>query len=439
MIVKETAKSLDTYQRYWQALEQQRNKLPISFQSLQKKAWEKFQALGFPSFRDERFKYCDLSFCEKFNFSFVPQPAAATDVLKSLALEENHLVFWNGSLQLASIKAFSIEGLRIYPLLKNVTQKDEQEKIFLRLEAQVQKAADGLSVLNTAFSFEGVCIQVAAGLEVPFPIHMYYIHDTEDETCQSVQNHIDLAANSKLTMIEHHIALTQNTATFKSLQQYIHLEKNSRLSHYIYQEENQQSVACYRHHVIQEANAHYDYFSCDLGGKCVRRDLQLHLQGNAAQVHLNGLYFARDQQKVDNHLEIFHEADFSQSYQCFKGIADNHGHAIFDGAVTVAQGAKQCLAKQKNDNLLLSSTAEVDTKPALMIFNDEVACQHGATVGQLSDEALFYLRSRGLDQTMAKKVLFFGFIQSVLAAIEGTSFAQSLRLSLIRAALLPQI
>jgi Fe-S cluster assembly protein SufD len=181
------------------------------------------------------------------------------------------------------------------------------------------------------------------------------------------------------------------------------------------------------------AGASFSSASVELGGKLVRNETEIELDGPAAEATVRGIALTRGRQHCDTRIAVDHRAAHTRSRQDYRAIAADHSRSIFNGKVTVQQDAQHIDARQRNDNLLLSATAEVDTKPELEIYADQVACSHGATVGELSEESLFYLRSRGIDAAAARGILTTAFADVILGQLEPDAFRERARAAVNRA------
>jgi Fe-S cluster assembly protein SufD len=193
----------------------------------------------------------------------------------------------------------------------------------------------------------------------------------------------------------------------------IELNTGAKLQHIRFQQESDTAVLITRTEVSQQGDSDYNYYGFDLGGRLVRHDLHSSLLGRGAKAGLNGAYLLDGNRHVDNHCRVDHMAVGGVSEQYFRGIAGGNGRAVFNTAVCVHPGADETEARQSNANILLSTRAEIDTKPELEIYADEVIASHGATVGQLDEQAIFYMRSRGLSEQQARQLLTTAFCRSV--------------------------
>ncbi len=197
----------------------------------------------------------------------------------------------------------------------------------------------------------------------------------------------------------------------------LELAEGSRVDHYRLQEESRACFHVGSMHARVERDACFVSHNLQLGAAMGRVDIDVELSEPGAQVTLNGIYFVDGRRHVDNHTRVDHFAPYTASDENYRGIVDERGRAVFNGKAVVHQDAQKIEAHQSNRNLLLSEQAEVDTKPELEIYADDVKCSHGATVGQLDANALFYLRSRGIDQKVARGLLTFAFAETVASRI----------------------
>jgi Fe-S cluster assembly protein SufD len=196
------------------------------------------------------------------------------------------------------------------------------------------------------------------------------------------------------------------------------LEDNAALTHYRLQQESPRAYHMHQSFLAQAAHSQYRCTSLAMGGKWARHDLQVRFQAEGADCETNGLYLVGDRQLSDQHLDVMHSSPHNSSRHNYKGILHGAGRAVFDGRILVERNAQKTDAHLSNKNLLLTRNAEVDTKPQLEIYADDVKCSHGTTVGQLEPEQLFYLRSRGIDSSTAIKMLCLGFAGEILETIE---------------------
>ena len=281
-----------------------------------------------------------------------------------------------------------------------------------RLFANDNEAFD---YINTTLAEDGLWLEVAAGVSLDRPIEVIYTSQQRDtELLLAPRNLVIMHAGAQATLIEHYSSLPGSNDFTNSVTE-ISLGADAKLEHYRLQNEGMQTFHKSKLNIRQAGNSRYRGIAVNLGASWARTDYRVRLEGEQASCELNGLYITTDQQLSDFHLDIDHVVPGCHSDEHFKGILLGASRAVFDGRVRVAPDAQKTEAHLKNDNLLLSRNAEIDTKPLLEIFADDVQCSHGTTVGQLDDEQLFYLRSRGIDEQRARSMLCHGFAREVLA------------------------
>ncbi|MDE3009963.1 MAG: Fe-S cluster assembly protein SufD [Pseudomonadota bacterium] len=293
-------------------------------------------------------------------------------------------------------------------------------------------AASALSALNLAFSADGLELEVAAGVVVEQPILLLWVgSQPEHSTFPALR--VRLGQGARACLVEQHLSLHAGTAVNTAVAR-ISLAGQAELQHIKVQAEGPRVVHLSDCAVELAAGARLRSLVLALGGQLGREDLRIALQGRNAAAELDGLYLARGRRHLDHHTTVVHASPDCSSRQDYRGIIDDAARAVFNGRVVVARDAQHTDAQQTNANLLLSDAAEIDTKPQLEIFADDVRCSHGATVGQLDAAELFYLRSRGLDEAQARTLVTFAFAARCLAPVPaGTPLHDGLRRLLLAA------
>lgn len=286
--------------------------------------------------------------------------------------------------------------------------------------------ATPLAALNAAFMQAGVVVQVAPGVQLTQPLRVLWLSSAQaDNTMQHPRLWVQLGAGSKLTLVEETASLAQ-TAHFANSIGEITLDTGAQLTHYRVQGSSTRSLNLAELTVQQAAGSRYESVMLALGGSLARQEIQVHLRGPQAECSLIGLYLAQGRQHLDFHTRIDHHAEACISRENYRGILAEASRAVFSGKIMVHQDAQQTDSNQQNKTLLLSDNAEIDTKPQLEIFADDVKCAHGATVGQLESEALFYLQARGIALPEARTLLMQAFAQQVLQVLPDTPAAARL-------------
>ncbi len=270
-----------------------------------------------------------------------------------------------------------------------------------------------MPALNGAFLTDGVIIEVAAGTTLEQPLHLLFLASGAARMAQYPRVMLRAGANSAVTIIEHYLgrgdaASLTNTVTI------IDAGPGARVEHCKVQDEGDGAIHVGSLFATQARDSEVTSHSISLGAALARHDIDIRLDEPGAGVVLNGLYLAGGSQHVDHHTRVDHAAPHTRSEEDYRGVIDDAGHAVFNGRVLVRRDSQKIDAAQSNRNLLLSSKAEIDTKPELEIYADDVKCSHGATVGQLDEQALFYLRSRGIQEQTARALLTFAFADDVI-------------------------
>lgn len=373
-----------------------------------------FREFGLPTRRDEAWKYTGLRVLEQRSVQLPGQISTVgsrhepAESLLATAYQVNML---DG--QLASQHGQLPDGVTVLSLADALEQDFDGLKVLLESLPAPRKgaaSADGFSRLNTALLEHGLLVHVAAGVDAG--------HLALNWT--ALEHVAPVLINTRLCLVLEEGAGLQLFEQFENaaanncnIVVQAGLGERAGLSHVRFQHEPDDSVLITRTEVSQQAGSEYSYYGFDLGGGLVRHDVHAALLGGCAKVALNGAYLLDGERHVDNHARVDHVAPACSSQQYFRGVAGGNSRAVFNTAVCVHPGADETEASQSNANILLSALAEVNTKPELEIYADEVIASHGATVGQLDEAAVFYLRSRGLSEQAARQLLTTAFCRSV--------------------------
>ena len=433
--------ALSPYAQSFRTLESARTAAtPDWLAHLRRQAFACFTAQGFPAERNEDWKYTSTRTLEKRGF--IPADSARatvpTDVIEMGCLREATgpaLVFVNGRYAPELSRTTpALPGTRITNLGTALEQDAERWKAMLLPESAW--AHDTFTALNTAFLADGAVVEIADGTVPGSPLQLLFISTFQP---QALACHprviVKLGANAQMTLVETYLGI-ESAANFTNSYTQIHLGDNARLEHLRLQRESDQDFHVSRVYVSQQRDSRYSTHTLNFGGYWIRNDLWAQLEAPGAYASLNGLYLADLHRHVDNHTRIDHLAPHTRSEELYRGIINGRGRAVFNGKVVVAKHAVKTDASQTNNNLLLSRHGEIDTKPELEIYADDVKCSHGASIGQFDEQALFYLRSRGLDLETARGMLIGAFASAVLRRLtlaELRAFA-----SLHLASVLPQ-
>jgi len=274
------------------------------------------------------------------------------------------------------------------------------------------------TALNTALMNDGLFIRIGKGIELDRPIEVMHLNlAPERPLLIQPRNLIVLESGARAELVERYRSCGESLYFHNGVSELL-LEANAELQHTRLQEESAQAFHLHQSFLAQGRDSRYRSSSVALGGKWARHDLQVRFQAEGADCETHGLYLVGGRQLSDQHLDILHNTPRNASRHNYKGIAYDHGKAVFDGRILVAKDAQKTDAHLNNKNLLLSRRAEVDTKPQLEIYADDVQCSHGTSVGQLDPQQLFYMRSRGIESTTAMKMLCIGFAGEILESID---------------------
>lgn len=283
---------------------------------------------------------------------------------------------------------------------------------------------DGLSSLNAALLHDAIHIAIPAGVTVSRPIGLVLANDAAGNASVAMSRIVvEVGAGAQLDIVENHLSLSA-APSFANVVIELRLARGARVRYLRLQECGDTQILTGRLQVSVGQDASLRYTSIDLGGALVRNDFAADLAAPGSDVIVNGLYLATDSQHIDNHIRIDHRVGPARSRAAFRGILHGRSRCVFNSKAIVHKGADGTDAGQSNHNLLLSDKAEIDTKPELEIYADDVKCAHGATVGQLDESALFYLRSRGIDTDAASRMLTRAFAASVLGELAVAAAAE---------------
>ncbi|WP_417596963.1 Fe-S cluster assembly protein SufD [Oceanospirillum sp.] len=382
---------------------------------LRQGAVEQFAVLGLPHARLENWKYTDVKALAKRQFSLPNEQADAAALIKesSLGLDGIRLVFIDG---IFSEKASTLnslpQGVQVLPLAKNANAA----KPVLGQTAAANFS--GFTALNLAGWQDGVLIDLAANAVLEQPVYLQFVA-TAQENPVLVQPRILIKAGTHAqgTIVEHY-AGADEAANLTNVVTEVDLADGANITHYKLQQESSKQYHIASMHIDQKRDSRFTSHNVCLGGKLARQDIQVELSGEGAEVNLNGLYLGNGRQHLDNHTLVNHNAPHTNSNEDYKGILNDRSRGVFNGRAVVHKDAQKIEAHQSNANLLLSDKAEIDTKPELEIYADDVKCSHGSTTGQLDENALFALRSRGLGEEMARGLLTLAFANEVIDRIE---------------------
>jgi len=398
---------------------------------------EAFAAGGLPDTRVEAWKYTALRGLAQRRFTHGDAAAQGRAIDASLlslpGVEGMRLVFVNGAFRadLSTLGALP-PGLVLQPLSQALLDDAEPLRFsWPRSTANVSGAADAFARINAANAADGMLLRVAANTTIEQPVHLVFVGaDGESELAWHVRNLIELGEGASLTLVEQHLGGGEQAqlATFVSD---IDVREGAKLHHLVLQNAAPAANLIRHSHLRLHARSEATVHMVELGGALVRHDLQVGLLGDEARLTTRGVFMPHGRQHIDTQLAIRHQALNTTSSSNWRGVANDRARGVFRGAIVVAPGADGSDASLSNKNLLLSPGAEIDTKPELEIYADEVQAAHGATVGQLDERSLFYLRSRGIPLAEARALLTAAFCRAVLDDLPNPELREHLSTLLI--------
>ena len=388
-------------------------------------ALERFMEQGFPTLKHEDWKYTDVRPIAMRRFA----PAAGDGRLDPQALAPyawsgHQLVFVDGRYAPALSRPGSLpRGVRLLSLAAALAE----EPLLLEswLGRQMPTPRHGFEALNTTFLQDGAVVWIGRGVTVEAPIHLLFLATGAPESAVYWRNLIVAETGSRATVIETYASLDGAAHLTNAITE-VTLESGALLEHYRLGRESDTAYHIGATHARLARDSRYASHAVTFGARLARHELDAVLDAEGAECLLNGFYATRGQQHVDNHTRIEHRAPHGTSREWYKGVLDDRSRAVFSGRIVVHPQAQRTDAEQANHHLLLSRDAEADSRPQLEIYANDVKCAHGASAGHLDEDALFYLRSRGLDEARARGLLVYAFAADVLARMRLAPLRQAL-------------
>ena len=386
-----------------------------------KLALQKFLDFGFPTKKDEEYKYTNLKEVTEKAYNFFPSEAhnISKEKLYQLHLgEENFdwIVFINGKLhkELSKVSIENVEFLTFNYALNDPKYREVFDQYFNTISPKDLAFPN----LNLAYAKVGFFMKVPKNTVIEKPIHVFYLSDSQEEnTFYNTRNLLIAEEGSKVEIIESHHNFDDHFVLTNSVTE-IFSHPNSKADWHKVQNDNDTSYLIDNTYAKQERDSLTTVNTFSFGGKLVRNNLDFIQNGENINSFMNGITIIGENQLVDHHTAVHHNHPNCESYQNYKGIFDKNAKGVFNGKVFVDKIAQKTNAYQQNNNVLLSEGASIDTKPQLEIFADDVKCSHGCTVGQLDDDALFYLRARGISKKEAQALLLYAFANDAMENID---------------------
>ena len=403
--------------------------VPATLGALRDDAFGCFERLGFPTTRLEDWRHTNVAPIAETVF----EASAAGGATTRAALDELHLprlggaelVFVNGTLAPALSATEGLPtGVRVRGLAAVLA--DDPAVVEPRLGRLARVEGDAFTALNTAFVRDGAVVEVPDGVVVDTPVHLIFITTAGDAPVLSQPRVVVTAgAHSQVRVVESH-AGASDAAYLSNAVTEVWIADDAVVDHYAVVREADPGYRVANLSATLGRSSNFSSHTITLGGAIVRNQASVVLGGEGSECTLNGLYLATGRQLIDNQTTIDHAQPHCDSHELYKGILDGRSRGVFNGKIIVRLDAQKTDAKQSNKALLLSDDAQIATKPQLEIFADDVKCTHGATVGQLDEEALFYLRSRALTESQARQLLIHAFAADLLGHIKVAAIREQL-------------
>jgi Fe-S cluster assembly protein SufD len=431
-MMAQATKEKSVYHEAWESAQREATRtLPAWAVRLREEAFAAFERLGFPTTGDEEWKYTNVAPITRNDF--VPASADAsrteTDTIAQFVYPESinsRLVFVDGVFNAALSSLEALPAGVIVESLGDALRGERESVLRERVGRAADQNADGFAALNAAFLEHGAFILLPEGARLDAPLHLLFVSGASGvQVIASPRVIVVAEEDSSATIIEDYQSAGDAIYLTNAVVE-IFVGARARVAHFKVQDESAGAFHVATTAADLAGGAAYDLTTITLGARLSRHGIHINMAHEGAECWVDGLYLVGASQHADTHSAIDHAAPRCVSHQLYKGILDNDARAVFNGKVFVRPGAQQTDAKQTNKNLLLSSDTRVDTKPQLEIFADDVKCAHGATVGQLDEEELFYLKSRGLHDELARNLLTYGFAEELVDKIKIESIKRQL-------------
>ena len=382
---------------------------------------KQFEALGFPTKKDEAWKYTSLAKVLKNDYSIFPKKETTTE-LKEVKkyflydIDTYKVVFIDG-IYSPFLSDTTHDGIDVC-LLSAALTKDKYKETIETYFNTIAKKDDSLTALNTAFTKEGAYIYIPKSVIAEKPIQILHFSTSEQgPMLLQPRNLIVAEENAQVQIFERHQSLVPHQVLTNSVTE-IFAAENAIVDYYKVQNDLDEASLIDNTYVAQKDKSHVSVHTFSFGGQLIRNNLNFYQKGEYIDSTMKGITIIGDRQHVDHYTLVDHAQPNCESHQDYKGIYADKSVGVFNGKIYVNQIAQKTNAFQKNNNILLDNTATINTKPQLEIFADDVKCSHGCTIGQLDEDALFYLRSRGIPKREAKGLLTYAFANNVLESVK---------------------
>jgi len=414
-------------------LEKREGGNPAWIAPIRKAAISRFAEMGFPTTRDEEWRFTNVAPIAGAVFRRADPAAPALEDIRPFLLgatARNRLVFVNGHFAPAlSLAAWEPDGVDLMRLRRLLGEAPDALAAHLTRYADYRRHA--FTALNTAFLKDGAFVRIPAGQVVEEPIHLLFFSVPGAEPTVSHPRVLIVAEpGSRATFVETYAGLGDGVYFTNAVTELVAGE-GSVVDHYRVQQESEQAFHIGMTRLHQHRGSNLASHALNLGGGLVRSEVHAVLDGEGCDCLLHGLFVLRGDQHTDNHLRVEHARPHGNSREAYRGILAGRSRGVFTGRIVVHKGASKTDAKQTNMNLLLSDAAQIDSRPQLEIFADDVKCTHGATVGQVDEDAIFYLRSRGVGVEAARSLLVYAFAAEAIRHVKIAALRERLRALLL--------
>jgi Fe-S cluster assembly protein SufD len=391
---------------------------------LRRSGFVRFYADGFPTTHDEDWRFTNVSAISQtpFRISRDGRHGIAAQQLQQFRMQNAacHLVFINGRFA-PTLSTFDKlpQGVKVSSIAEEIRRGAVEVEQHIGRYGSHER--DSFAALNTAFVEDGAYVHIQRGVVLDRPIHLVFVSLADSEpTIIQPRNLILAAEASQSEIVEEYVSLGDGVVFSNTVTELV-AHESSIVSHCMIEREHTDAFNVSTLRIQQGRSSRVASHSLLLGGAVVRNNVHPVIDGEGAECLINGLFLGTGRQHMDNYMLVEHASPHGASRQFYNGILDQHAHGVFHGRIIVHKDAQRTDAKQTNRNLLLSDEAQIDTKPQLEIHADDVRCTHGATIGQIEDDALFYLRTRGLDETSARRLLLLAFAGECLDRMANAS------------------
>ncbi len=421
------ATALDGFLANARALEDELASGPTWLVNRRRQALDRLAKLGLPTTRDEDWRFTNLRGVAGTEFGVAPTPdVAATrraiDSVPFADLRCARVVVVDGRF-VAELSAVEMDGLRVLALSDAVAEMPELVEDHLGAHAGVESEA--FNALNTALARDGVVVHAPKGVAVEEPIHILSVTTGDAPVATHGRYLIVAEESSQVTVVETHVSVATGAYLTNPVTEIV-AGANANVDHYRVQAESVDGYHVGSVHTWGGRDSVTSTHTVSVGEGLARNDAVVTLGGTNSEAHLNGLYLVGEGGHVDNHTTLVHACENGSSREVYKGVLDDDARAVFHGRIVVEKDAQETDSYQTNNNLLLSDESRVNTKPQLEIYADQVKCSHGATIGQMDDDSVFYLRSRGIDRQAAEGMLIYAFASEVLDGIKVDALREQL-------------